>query len=59
MPKEAHYLYVIKRRQKNFKEFIFQSCFSYNKQGPCFIQEDEITSKKEAAKKDLNARNNI
>ena len=37
---------------------MFWGCFSYNKQGPCFIWEDETTAKKEAATKDLKARNN-
>ena len=43
---------------------MFWGCFSYNKQGPCFIWEDETTAKKEAAKKeaakkDLKARNDV
>ena len=56
-PEEAHHLYVIKRRWKGFKEFMFWGCFSYDKQGPCFIWEDETAAKKEASKKDLKAKN--
>ena len=58
-PKESHYPHVIKRRWKSFKEFMFWGCFSYDKKGPCFIWEDETTTEKEAAKKDLKARNDV
>ena len=56
-PEESHHPHVIKRRWKGFKEFMFWGCFSYDKQGPCFIWEDETAAEKEAAKKDLKARN--
>ena len=36
-PEESHHPHVIKRRWKSFKEFMFWGCFSYDKQGPCFI----------------------
>ena len=34
-----------------------QSCFSYNKKGPFYIQEDKTPKEKAACKADLKARN--
>ncbi len=36
---------------------MWQSCFSYDKKGPFYIQEDETPEEKAACKADLKARN--
>ena len=38
---------------------MFQGAFSYDKKGPCYIQEDETKAKKLACKVELNRRNTL
>jgi hypothetical protein len=48
---------VITWRWKGFKEFMWWSCFTYDKKGPYHIWQQETKAKKEACKRDLDARN--
>jgi hypothetical protein len=54
---EAHHNHVIARRWKGFSEFMWWSCFSYDKKGPFHIWEDETDEEKKACKQDLADRN--
>ena len=48
---------VIRRRQKDSSEFIFQGSFSYNHKGPLYIQKTETATQKKAATEALERRN--
>src|SRR5450432_4648176 len=52
-PNEAFHLHIITRRWKGFSEFMWWSCFSYDKKGPYHIWELETKEEREACKKDL------
>ena len=54
---EAHHEHVITRRWKGFKEFMWWSCFSYDKKGPFHIWEEETLAERKACEADLKARN--
>ena len=54
---EVYYPYVVTTRWKGFSEFMWWSCFSYDKKGPYHIWEDETPAEKKAMKKDLDAWN--
>jgi hypothetical protein len=43
---EAYYKHCIKKRWKQFKEFMFWGSFSYDYKGPCHIWEDETPVEK-------------
>src|SRR5450432_2097678 len=56
---EAFHPHVITRRWKGFSEFMWWSCFSYDKKGPYHIWELETKEEREACKKDLEERNRL
>ena len=54
---EIHHEHVIIRRWKGFSEFMWWSCFTYDKKGPYFIWPQETTEEKKEMKKDLAKKN--
>ncbi len=59
MKDKTFHPHMVTCRQKGFSEFMWQSCFSYYKKGPYYIQEDKTKEEKKAAKEDLIVRNAI
>src|SRR5450432_3174202 len=58
-PDEAYHPHIITRRWKGFSEFMWWSCFSYDKKGPYHIWKPETKEEREACKKDLEERNKL
>jgi transposase len=56
-PSEANDLQVTRRRWKGFQEFMWWSCFTYEKKGPFHIWEKETAAEKKLCKKELDSWN--
>lgn len=54
---ETFHPHVVVRRWKGKQEFMWWSCFSYDKKGPYHIWEAETKAEKKAMEKDLEERN--
>jgi hypothetical protein len=59
LPGEAYNKHYIRRRWKEFSEFMFWGSFSFNKKGPCYVWEKETPQEKRDRKANLNARNSL
>jgi hypothetical protein len=42
-PDEGYHHYVIRRRWKGYKEFMFWVAFTYDKKGPCHMWDEEAS----------------
>ena len=47
----------IRRRYKNYLEFMFWGCFTYDYKGPCHIYSPELAQDKKIAQEKLDAMN--
>ena len=52
-----HLFEAVRERQKEYSEFMFWGCFTYDKKGPCHIWTPETKQEKEEAQKAIESMN--